>query len=125
METVICNDVAPAIGPYDHAIKSRGLIYTSGQLPLTKEGEMVERDIEKQTEQVMENLRLLLKGAGSSLDKALKVTVYLDNIDDFPRFNEVYASFFKQRFPARSTVEVSRLPKNSLIEIDCIAATSF
>jgi len=120
--TRITTDNAPAaIGPYSQAIRANGFIYTSGQIPLTPDGKMVEGDIHDQTRQVLTNLDAVLVAAGSSLHNVIKTTIYLTNMDDFIAVNTVYAEFFGTSFPARSTVAVKTLPKNVNIEIDAIA----
>lgn len=120
--TRVTTDNAPAaIGPYSQAIKANGLIFTSGQIPLTPAGELVEGDIHEQTRQVLTNLNAVLEAAGSSLDLIVKTTIYLTNMDDFIAVNTIYAEFFAGSFPARSTVAVKTLPKNVQIEIDAIA----
>ena len=123
MKEAISTDYAPkAIGPYSQAIKHNDIIYCSGQIPLNAESmEIVGQSAAVQTKQVMENLGEVLKAAGSDYSKVLKCTIYLKNIDDFSEVNEVYGNFFPTNPPARATVEVSRLPKEVLIEIDCIA----
>lgn len=126
MKTVIQTEHAPrAMGPYSQAIRatSQELLFLSGQIPLDPStGEIVSGDIEKQTEQVLRNLEAVLAAGGSSLSRVLKTTIYLRNLEDFPRVNAVYARFFGDAPPARSTVEVSRLPRQVGIEIDAIAA---
>lgn len=119
---IISTDKAPAaIGPYSQAIKANGLVYTSGQIALTPEGELVQRDIKLQTRQVLTNLRNVLEEAQSSLDQVIKVTIYLENMDDFGIVNVIYAEFFGDHKPVRSTVAVRTLPKNVLVEMDVIA----
>jgi len=125
MKSVVQTENAPkAIGPYSQGIRIRTgeLLFLSGQIPLTPAGELVEGDIESQTEQVLKNLEAVLTAGGSSLGQVLKTTVFLKNLDDFPRMNAVYERFFREIPPARSTVEVSRLPRQVAIEIDVIAA---
>ncbi len=125
MKSVIQTENAPkAIGPYSQGIRVRTgeLLFLSGQIPLTAAGELVGGDIESQTEQVLRNLQAVLEAGGSSLSQVLKTTVYLKNLDDFPRMNAVYERFFRDSPPARSTVEVSRLPRQVAVEIDVIAA---
>jgi 2-iminobutanoate/2-iminopropanoate deaminase len=122
--TVIATKNAPgAIGPYNQAIKiSAGLIYTSGQIPLVAAtGEMAPADIALQTSQVCENLKAILQAAGSDLAHVIKTTVYLKDMGDFAAMNTVYATYFKDPAPARTTVEVSKLPKDARIEIEAIA----
>jgi len=121
MRRVTTDNAPAAIGPYSQAIKANGLIFTSGQIPLTPAGELVEGDIHEQTRQVLTNLNAVLEAAGSSLDQIVKTTIYLTNMDDFIAVNTVYAEFFVGAFPARSTVAVKTLPKNVQIEIDAIA----
>jgi 2-iminobutanoate/2-iminopropanoate deaminase len=112
----------PAIGPYSQAIVAGDLIFCSGQIPLDPAtGEIVEGGIEEQTHRVLKNLRAVLESAGSGLEHVLKTTVFLKRMDDFAAMNAVYATYFPDAPPARSTVEVSRLPRNVLIEIECIA----
>jgi len=120
--TRVTTDNAPAaIGPYSQAIKANGFIFTSGQIPLTPDGKLVEGDIHEQTRQVLTNLNAVLEAAGSSLEHIVKTTIYLTNMDDFIAVNTVYAEFFAGAYPARSTVAVKTLPKNVQIEIDAIA----
>ncbi|MGH2535173.1 MAG: RidA family protein [Thermomicrobiales bacterium] len=120
---VISTIGAPAaIGPYSQAIKIHGVVYTAGQIPLDPETmSVVEGGIEAQAERVMQNLAAILAASGSSLDRAVKTTCFLANLDDFPAFNAVYARYFATNPPARSTVEVSRLPMGVLVEVDCVA----
>ncbi|MDQ1340735.1 MAG: 2-iminobutanoate/2-iminopropanoate deaminase [Campylobacterota bacterium] len=123
MEFVSTNNAPSAIGPYSQAIIHAGLVYTSGQIALTPKGEMTENEITKQTHQVLQNLSAVLKEANSSLEKVIKTTIFLANMDDFATVNTIYAEYFSNHKPARSTVAVKTLPKNALIEIDCVAAT--
>ena len=124
MKKCVATDKAPqAIGPYSQAVEAGGFIFVSGQIPLVPAtGEIVKGDIEAQTMQVLENLREILTAAGSSLAQAVKTTVYLTDITDFSRVNDVYARYFTKEPPARVCVEVSDLPKQALVEIDVIAA---
>lgn len=112
-----------AIGPYSHAIDTGlGLIFTSGQIPVDpKTGDVVEGGIEAQTEKVFANLKAVLEAAGSSFDKVVKATVFLQDLKDFAVVNGIYANYFKVDPPARSTVQVAGLPKGSLVEIEVIA----
>lgn len=120
---IISSSNAPlAIGPYSQAVQWQNLIYTSGQIPIDPiTSQVFGADIQAQTEQVLKNLRALLSDSGSSLDQVIKTTVYLKNMTDFTGMNEVYAQFFVERHPARSTVEVARLPKDVLVEIEAVA----
>ena len=123
MREVIATDEAPkAIGPYSQAIKANGFVFVSGQIPLDPATQqLVDGDVAAQTERVLQNLSGILKAAGSSLDRVVKAGVYLKNMSDFAAMNEVYGSYFTQSPPARATVEVARLPKDVLVEIDVIA----
>ena len=118
----ISTDKAPsAIGPYSQAIVAGGLVYTSGQIPINPESGNIEAsDITAQTEQVMKNLGAVLKAAGSSYEKAIKTTCFLADINDFAKFNEVYAKYFTEK-PARSCVAVRDLPKGALVEVEVVA----
>jgi 2-iminobutanoate/2-iminopropanoate deaminase len=124
MELLHSTKVPEAIGPYSQAVKTNGFIYTSGQIALTPDGAIVENDIKKQTRQVLTNLKNLLEDNGSGLDSVIKTTIYLDNMDDFGIVNVIYAEFFKDHKPARSTVAVDTLPKNVLIEMDVVAVAN-
>ncbi len=117
-------DAAPkAIGPYSQAIVVGDLVFTAGQIPLDPEsGEIVGGDVAEQTRRVLENLDAVLRQAGASLQSAVKTTVFLADMNDFPAMNEVYGRHFGDHRPARSTVEVARLPKDARVEIDVIAA---
>jgi len=123
MKDVVHTDRGPKpIGPYSQAIKANGFVYLAGQVALDpKTGEMTGSDIRQQTERVMENMKGVLEAAGSNLAHVVKTTVYLKDLNDFAAMNEVYARYFTLAPPARSTVEVSRLPKDALLEIDVIA----
>jgi len=123
MREIIETGNAPApIGPYSQAIRANGLVFVSGQIPLLPEsGTVVPGDIVDQTRQVMNNLAAILQSAGSGLSKIVKTTVYLADLDQFARFNQVYAEFLGEAKPARATVQVSRLPKGALLEVDAIA----
>jgi 2-iminobutanoate/2-iminopropanoate deaminase len=119
----VATDRGPkAIGPYSQAIRADGFVFLSGQIPLDpKTQQVVEGDVAAQTERVLENLKGVVEAAGSSLQRVVKTTVFLADMDDFAAMNEVYARYFFSHPPARSTVEVSRLPKNARVEIDLIA----
>lgn len=122
MREPIATDKAPAaIGPYAQAIRVGNLIFTSGQIPLTPDGTLVEGDIRAQTEQVLLNLRAVLEAGGSSLEQIVKTTCFLADMNDFLTMNEVYGNFFGSTPPARSTVEVARLPRNVKVEIEAVA----
>jgi 2-iminobutanoate/2-iminopropanoate deaminase len=123
MREVIATDQAPqAIGPYSQAIRAGGLVFTSGQVAIDPSTQQViVGDVSAQTERVLKNLAAILQASGSSLEKVLRCTVFLKNMGDFGAMNEVYGRYFKQAPPARSTVEVARLPKDVLVEIDVIA----
>ena len=122
---IVQTEKAPkAIGPYSQGIKLEelGLVFTSGQIPLDpKTGQMVSGSIEIETKQVLENLKSVLEGAGSDLTKVIKTTVYLKDMNEFAAMNEVYTEFFGYSAPARSTVEVARLPRDARVEIETIA----
>ena len=121
MEIVQTDNAPKAIGPYSQAVKVGDFIFTSGQIALTPSGEMVEGNIELQTEQVMKNLKAVLEAAGSSLQNVVKTTIFLANMDDFAEVNAIYEKWFDGHKPARSTVAVKKLPKDALVEIECIA----
>lgn len=119
---VVQTDQAPAaIGPYSQGIVVNNLFYSSGQIPLTAEGEMVIGDVKEQTHQVFQNLKAVLQEAGASLETVVKATVFIKNMNDFTTINEVYGEYFSTHKPARSCVEVARLPKDALVEIEVIA----
>ncbi len=123
MRDVISTEGAPkAIGPYSQAIRAGGLLFTSGQVaidPATQQA--IAGDVSAQTDRVLKNLAAILQASGSSLEQVVRCTVFLKNMGDFGAMNEVYGKYFKQTPPARSTVEVARLPKDMLVEIDAIA----
>lgn len=123
MANVISTDKAPAaIGPYSQAIEVNGMIYTSGMIPIDPStGELVTGSVEAQAEQAIFNLEALLAASGSSIEKAVKTVVFISNMDDFGKINEVYAKHFKEPYPARSCVQVARLPKDVAIEIEAVA----
>lgn len=121
MEKVHTEDAPAAIGPYSQAVKVGDFVFTSGQIALTKGGGMVEGGVKEQAEQVLKNLQAVLGAAGTSLDNAVKVTVYLSDMNDFAEMNEVYEQYFRNR-PARSTVGVARLPKDAKVEMDVVAS---
>ena len=121
MNTVQTDDAPRAIGPYSQAVQVDGWLYASGQLPMTPAGDMVEGDIEAQTEQVFNNIESILKAAGGSLSQVVKATVFVQDLNDFARLNAVYERRFAGHKPARSTVEVARLPRDARVEIEIIA----
>ena len=123
MANVISTDKAPAaIGPYSQAIEVNGMIYTSGMIPIDPStGELVTGSVEAQAEQAISNLEALLAASGSSIEKVVKTVVFISNMDDFGKINEVYAKHFKEPYPPRSCVQVARLPKDVAIEIEAVA----
>ena len=123
MKSIVSTSNAPAaIGPYSQAVKICNLVFTSGQIPLDPiTGQVVSGPVDVQTHLVLTNLKAVLEEAGSSLDKVVKTTVFIKNMDDFAALNTVYASFFSADAPARSCVEVARLPKDVLVEIEAVA----
>ncbi len=123
MKKIINTDKAPTpVGPYNQAILAGNFVFTAGQIAIHPEtGQVVEGDVKQQTRRVIQNLEAVLKAAGTDLTKVVKTTVFLKNMNDFSAMNEVYAEFFKENSPARSAVEVANLPKDVLVEIECIA----
>jgi len=122
MKIVSTPHAPAAIGPYSQAVVSNGFAFLSGQIPLDPTtGKIIEGDIATQTERVLENLKAVLESAGWSLRNVVKTTVYLKDMSEFAGMNEVYARYFPEKPPARSTVEVARLPRDVRVEIDCIA----
>ncbi len=121
MKFIETKDAPQAIGPYSQAIEANGFIYTSGQIALMPDGSMETRDVEHQTHQVMKNLFYVLEAAGAHFNDVVKTTIYLADMDDFNTVNNVYAHYFGTHKPARSTIAVKTLPKNALVEIECIA----
>lgn len=121
MKAVSTTKAPAAIGPYVQGMILNGMFYSSGQIPLTAEGNMVEGSITEQTHQVFANLKAVLEEAGSSLQQVVKTTVFIKDMNDFATFNEIYGQHFGDHKPARSTVEVARLPKDAQIEIEVIA----
>jgi len=120
---IIHTDQAPAaVGPYSQAVTLGNLVFTAGQIPLIPaEKRLVDGGIQEQTRQALSNIQAVLEAAGTTLTNVVKTTVFLDSMDDFAKMNEVYAEFFTENPPARSTVEVSRLPLGALVEIEAIA----
>ncbi len=123
VKEVIATDRGPkAIGPYSQAISANGFIFVSGQIPLDPHTQqLVEGDVARQTERVLENLKGIVEAAGSSLDRVVKTTVFLKDLADFAAMNEVYGRYFASQPPARATVEVARLPRDVRVEIELIA----
>jgi len=124
MKEIITTNSAPAaVGAYSQAVAANGMLFTSGQLPIDPAtGELVISSVEEQARQSMENIGAILKGAGMSWDNVIKTTIFLDNIANFAKVNEVYKSYFRGNFPARSCFEVANLPKGASVEIEAIAA---
>ncbi|MGH1366041.1 MAG: RidA family protein [Calditrichia bacterium] len=116
------NDAPDPVGPYNQAVCAGGMVYTAGQIAIDPStNQLLDGSVEEQAHQVMKNLGAVLAAAGSSFDNVVKTTIFLKSMDDFAAVNAVYGTFFAENAPARSTVEVSRLPKDVLVEIDCIA----
>ncbi len=125
MRKVIQTNGAPqAIGPYSQAIEAGGFVFVSGQIPIDPGTGEVKEGIENQTHQVMKNLNSILAEAGVRFQEVVKFTIYLNSMNDFAKVNEIYATYLEQPYPARATVEVSRLPKDVLVEMDVIAVKS-
>ncbi|WP_307342696.1 RidA family protein [Caldalkalibacillus uzonensis] len=121
MKKVETQEAPRAIGPYSQAIQVGSLVFTSGQIPLTPDGKLVEGDVQAQTRQVLANLEAVLKAAGATLNDVIKTTVFIKDMDEFAQVNEVYGQVFGNHQPARSCVEVARLPKDVKVEIECVA----
>lgn len=121
MKNVFSKNAPEAIGPYCHAVVVNNMVYTSGQIPLTLQGELVSEDVQEQTKQVLDNLSAVLKDSGASLDSVVKTTIFISDMNDFPLINEVYGEYFNAHLPARSCVEVSRLPRDVKVEIEAVA----
>lgn len=121
MKVVQTSQAPAAIGPYSQGIIVNNLFYSSGQIPLTAEGVMIDGGIKEQTHQVFKNLEAVLTAAGASFETVVKATVFIKSMDDFAAINEVYGEYFSTNKPARSCVEVARLPKEALVEIEVIA----
>lgn len=119
---IIATENAPgAIGPYSQAVQIGEVVYTSGQLPVNPATGLIPEDVKEQTKQSLENVKAILEAAGTSMDKVVKTTVFIKDMNDFAQVNEVYGQFFAAPFPARSCVEVARLPKDAKVEIEVIA----
>lgn len=122
MEAIQTDQAPLAIGPYSQAITANGFIFLSGQIPLVPETmQVIEGDVRAQTERVFENIRAVLTAAGSSLEKVVKTSVFLADMNDFTAMNEIYTRYFGEHRPARSTVQVARLPRDARVEIEVIA----
>ena len=121
-KTIVHTDRAPAaIGPYSQAVRAGGFLFTSGQIPLLPDGSLEAGDIAAQTEQVLTNLKAVLEAAGSTLEHVVKCTCFLSDMNHFAAMNEVYGKFFTDEPPARSAVQVARLPRDVMIEIEAVA----
>jgi len=121
-EIIISKKVPAAIGPYSPALKIGNLIFVSGQIPINpKSGKIIEGDIEDQTKMVLENLKAVLESYSIGMENVVKTTIFLKDMNNFSRINKIYSEYFTDQFPARSCVEVSRLPKDADIEIEVIA----
>ena len=122
MNSVVFTKAAPAaIGPYSQAIQAGNLVMASGQLPVDPSTGKIPDDVQAQTAQSIENLKAILEAAGSSLQQVMKTTVFIKNMEDFAKVNEVYAKYFPNNPPARSCVEVARLPKDAFVEVEAVA----
>lgn len=121
MKKVETNMAPEAVGPYSQAVEVSGWVFTSGQIPLTQDGELVGETIQEQTEQVLKNIAAILAEAGTSLKNVVKTTIFLRDMNYFAEVNEIYQRYFAEHKPARSCVEVSRLPKDVLVEMEVIA----
>jgi 2-iminobutanoate/2-iminopropanoate deaminase len=122
MKEVYVTDKAPRpVGPYSQVIKAGGFLFLAGQIPLTSENVMNEGDVDAQAHQVMKNLQAVLEKAGATLDHVVKTTIFLADLNDFEAVNQVYAQYFQEPYPARSTIQAARLPKGARLEIDAIA----
>lgn len=121
MKEIKTNTAPSAIGPYSQAIVTNNMVFTSGQIPVNPVDGTIPDGIEAQANQVFTNLKNLLEASGTGIDKVVKTTVFIQNMGDFPTVNAIYGTYFKEPYPARSCVEVSRLPKGVLIEVEAIA----
>jgi len=125
MKRVFVTEHAPKpVGPYSQVVQYSEFLFLAGQVPLTPDGKMIDGDIIAQTRQVLNNIKAVLEAAGSSMNRVLKTTIFLADLGDFEKVNSVYAEYFQEPYPARSTVEVSKLPKGARLEIDAIASRS-
>jgi len=122
MKNIIATDAAPgAIGPYSQAVEVNGFVYTSGQLPIDPKNGEIPADIQAQTRQSLENVKAILASRGVGMEKVFKTVVFLSDMGNFGKMNEIYGQYFTAEFPARSCVEVARLPKGALVEIEAVA----
>ncbi len=121
MKFIESKEAPEALGAYSQAVEVNGMIYTSGQIGLDEKGMMIASDVENQTHQVMKNLFYVLEAGGAHFNDVVKTTIFLTDMDDFEKVNKIYAHYFGMHKPVRSTVAVKTLPKNALVEIDCIA----
>ena len=123
MSKVISTDNAPAaIGPYSQAIEVNGMVFTSGVIPVDPQTGVIPATIEEQANQAFSNLKNLIEASGATIDKVIKTTVFIKEMNDFGKINEIYATYFKEPFPARSCVEVARLPKDVMLEVEAVVA---
>lgn len=123
MSKVISTDKAPAaIGPYSQAIEVNGMVFTSGVIPVDPQTGVIPATIEEQANQAFSNLKNLIEASGATIDKVIKTTVFIKEMNDFGKINEIYATYFKEPFPARSCVEVARLPKDVMLEAEAVVA---
>ena len=121
-DSILSPDAPQPRGPYSQAVRAGGFVFVAGQLPIDRDGGLIGKgDIARQTETVLDHMAAILREAGSSMEKVVKTTVFLTNLDDFKTMNDVYGRCFAAPYPARSTVEINRLPEGMLIEIDCVA----
>lgn len=120
MKTINTKKAPEALGPYSHAMVVNNLVFTSGQIPLDTEGNIVSDDVNEQTKQVLDNLSVVLEEAGSDLNSVVKATIFISDMNEFQQINEVYGSYFNEHQPARSCVEVARLPKDVKVEIEVV-----
>lgn len=122
LKSIVTEKAPGAVGPYSQGISTGTLVFTSGQLPIVPEtGELLKGDIQRETRQCLENVKAVLEAGGATLEDVAKVNIYISNMDDFPLINKVYEEYFNEHKPARSCVEVSKLPKDGDIEIEAIA----
>ncbi|GAA6823788.1 RidA family protein [Staphylococcus sp. 18_1_E_LY] len=121
MKVINTNNAPEALGPYSHATEINGLLFTSGQIPLNTDGQIVSDDVQEQTRQVLENLKVVLDAADSSIESVVKATIFIKDMNEFQKINEIYGEYFDAHQPARSCVEVARLPKDVKVEIELIA----